>query len=151
MNAQRDLLPPSTDAEVVELLERAGDTDALTDRWPAMLQALVDLFAAHLKRRGMDEDQALTVGRELAALEARYFGGRMVYLPGTERIEIALRNDAIWRDWRGNNRTELALRHKITERQVDNILAEQREIHRRRMQGELFETEVPSLETGALK
>jgi Mor family transcriptional regulator len=69
----------------------------------------------------------------------QYCGGRQRYLPTGERLLLALRDRRIWKEWRGNNEAEMLARYAITQRRLQQILAEQRAIHTRKFQGNLFE------------
>ena len=120
--------------------DRAGITppDA---KWPANLAAMVDVLHATLRERGHDDDAALDDAEHCAIAIAEYQGGRNYYLPTGERLKGFVRDRAIYLASNGRNKAELALRYDLTERRVEQIVAEQRAIHLRRIQPQLFDSQ----------
>lgn len=118
--------------------ERAG-IEAPDAKWPANLAALVDVLHATLRDRGHDDDAALADAEACAVAVAEYQGGRNYYLPTGERLKTFVRDRAIYLACNGRNKSEIALRYGLTERRVEQIVAEQRAIHLRRIQPQLFE------------
>lgn len=123
--------------------EAVGDADragigAPDAKWPANLAALVDVLHATLHGRGHDDDAALEDAQHCAIAVAEYQGGRNYYLPTGERLRAFVRDRAIYLACNGRNKPQIALRYGITERRVEQIVAEQRAIHLRKIQPELF-------------
>lgn len=133
MNTDTDLFEDApTNAELANL-------DAPTKRWPAMLAALVDVLAATMRRRGRSEEDALMDAQQSAIAIAMYAGGRQMYLPTGETLRKFVRDRRLFLEYKGPaNKTALAERYGITERRVEQIVAEQYAIHIRRAQGRLF-------------
>ena len=118
--------------------DRAGIT-APDAKWPANLAAMVDVLHATLRERGHDDDAALDDAEHCAIAIAEYQGGRNYYLPTGKRLKDFVRDRAIYLASNGRNKAELALRYDLTERRVEQIVAEQRAIHLRRIQPQLFD------------
>ncbi|MEI7036458.1 Mor transcription activator family protein [Fulvimonas yonginensis] len=112
--------------------------EAPSDNWPSMLAELVDVLRATFQRRGRSEAEAITEAQQAAMAIGEYLGGRQVYLPRGDRLRDWLRDRTIYLEYNGRNKALLAQRHGITERRVEQIAAEQRAIHIRRIQPELF-------------
>lgn len=127
------------DAELAELLAgRETLSDADTRAWPKILASLVDVMVAHYRRRGRSEDAARDEAEAAVITLAHYLGGRVFYLPRDTRLRLALRDTRIWAEFSGNNAPELAERYNLTLNQIYNILREQRALHRKRHEPELF-------------
>lgn len=107
-------------------------------KWPKALANLVDVVEAAYRRAG--DDQELARKRAFITVRAlsRYAGGRQLYIPKDDVLERALRDQEIWERHRGNNVDDLAEAYGLTVVQVYSILAEQRVLHRQRMQPSLF-------------
>jgi len=120
--------------------DRAGIT-APDAKWPANLAAMVDVLHATLRDRGYDDDVALEDAQRCAIAIAEYQGGRNYYLPTGERLKGFVRDRAIYLASNGRNKAELALRFELTERRVEQIVAEQRAVHLRRIQPQLFDSQ----------
>lgn len=131
MNA--DLFPDApTDAELAGI-------DAPGDRWPSTLAELVDVLRTVAMRRGRSESEAIAEAQQGALAIGEYLGGRQIYLPSGESLKNALRDRRLYLEYKGPaNKGELAQRYDITERRVEQIAAEQRAIHIRKMQKQLF-------------
>lgn len=116
----------------------AAGIEPPSEKWASTLAELVDVFAAHYRRAGRSEDEALSDARIVVALLADHFGGRPVYLPRGTSLHTALRDRVIYHLANGNNTTELAARFDLSERRVQQIVAEQQAIQIHRRQGKLF-------------
>lgn len=120
--------------------ERAGIT-APDDNWPGTLAEYFDVLVPVLVKRGRAHSVAIEDAAACVLALGRYCGGRQRYLPSGERLQTAVRDRMIWLEWRGNNRDALADKYELTTRRVEQIVAEQRAIHVRRIQPQLFEEE----------
>jgi Mor family transcriptional regulator len=127
-------LEPEAAAELAGNVARTRD-DA---RWPQLLADLVEVNAASLRQMGIQDELAERYARCMVTAQALYLGGRHMYLPRGRHLEQALRDDEIYRAHRRGNTEALARRYDLTERQVQNIVKRQLELHRARVQLPLF-------------
>ncbi|MGY3892972.1 Mor transcription activator family protein [Aeromonas enterica] len=127
-------------ASLGQLVDRLDQIPAseLTAKWPKALSELVDVLACELARGGMAPDLARAQARKLALVQAHYMGGRAYYIPTGEHLKAALRDRAIWDEFNGRNIDQLARKHGLSVPQTYAVVAEQRELTRRRNQFELF-------------
>ncbi|WP_429235067.1 Mor transcription activator family protein [Aeromonas salmonicida] len=112
----------------------------LTAKWPKALAELVDVLACELARGGMAPELARAQARKLALVQAHYMGGRAYYIPTGDHLKAALRDRAIWDEFNGRNIDQLARKHGLSVPQTYAVVAEQRQLTRRRMQPELFQS-----------
>lgn len=135
-----------SDSEVpVSDLFEGGTTDAAltgieapSDRWPSTLAELFDVLRALFLKRGRSEGDAISEAQQAALAIGEYLGGRQIYLPCGESLKNALRDRRIYLEYNGRNKADLAQRHGLTERRVEQIAAEQRVIMVKKLQGQLF-------------
>ena len=125
------------DAELAALLERSGDLLDVAHTWPKTLAELTDVLCTYFTR-ALPAEQALDQAQKVIIVIAHHLGGRMFYLPRDEKLRQALRDDAIWRQFNGTNVTELAREHDLTPNRIYQIIADQRALHRKKNQPELF-------------
>jgi Mor family transcriptional regulator len=127
-------------ASLGQLVDRLDQIPAseLTAKWPKALSELVDVLACELVRGGMAQEQAKAQARKLALVQAHYMGGRAYYIPTGDHLKAALRDRAIWDEFNGRNIDQLARKHGLSVPQTYAVVAEQRQLTRRRMQPELF-------------
>lgn len=121
-----------TNAELAHL-------DAPNERWPTTLAEYIDVLRATFLQLGASDDVALTYAQQGTLALGKYNGGRQTYLPTGERLMIAVRDRRMYLEYTGRNKAELARRHGITERRVEQIAAEQRAIYIRQVQRNLFD------------
>lgn len=112
--------------------------DAPSDVWPSMLAELVDVLRASFQRRGRSEGEAIAEAQHAALAIGEYLGGRQIYLPRGDRLKEWLRDRAIYLEYKGTNKDELARRYGLTDRRIEQIAAEQRAVYIRRIQPDLF-------------
>lgn len=141
---QRDLI--STDDDAADLLERVDESHVPEGKWPQMLADFIDVLRSAFARDGLDEAQSDRQARLAVTALAEYLGGRMFYLPKGDSLRQAIRHDRIWREFDGQNISQLAQTYEVSERQVYRVLAQQRAMRRARRQGQLF----PSANSGRL-
>jgi Mor family transcriptional regulator len=125
--------------QLVDRLDQIPVTE-LTVKWPKALAELVDVLACELARGGMAPDLARAQARKLALVQAHYMGGRAYYIPTGDHLKAALRDRAIWDEFNGRNIDQLARKHGLSVPQTYAVVAEQRQLTRRRMQPELFQS-----------
>jgi Mor family transcriptional regulator len=127
-------------ASLGQLVDRLDQIPAseLTAKWPKALSELVDVLACELIRGGMEPDLAKAQARKLALVQAHYMGGRAYYIPTGEHLKAALRDRAIWDEFNGRNIDQLARKHGLSVPQTYAVVAEQRQLTRRRYQPDLF-------------
>lgn len=119
---------------------RAG-IEAPEDKWPQILAEIVDVLRAVSRKRGRSDAEAIADAEAGALAIGKHIGGATIYLPRGDRLREFLRDRRIWQEFTGGNTLELARRHGLTERHVQRILAEQRVIHVRRIQPQLFDSD----------
>ncbi|BCV39984.1 Mor transcription activator family protein [Shewanella algae] len=78
------------------------------------------------------------VAEALATTLSSYLGGQDLYIPKGERLNVALRNIRIWREFKDNNLEQLCRLYGLSERRVSQIVAEQRTAFVARKQRGLF-------------
>ena len=127
-------------ASLGQLVDRLDQIPAseLTAKWPKALSELVDVLACELARGGMAQEQAKAQARKLALVQAHYMGGRAYYIPTGDHLKAALRDRAIWDEFNGRNIDQLARKHGLSVPQTYAVVAEQRQLMKRRIQRELF-------------
>ncbi|WP_299734031.1 Mor transcription activator family protein [uncultured Endozoicomonas sp.] len=116
------------------------DNDALHQKhyWPGDLVELADVIRAQLKREGVDDEAIYRQAERVLLAMAFLCGGRNYYLPKGERIKNALRNKRIYDAFKGNNHRDLARQFRLSEQKIYEVLREQMQLHRNRVQHNLF-------------
>ncbi len=113
-------------------------------RWERGMAEIAETIIAELNRLGIAD--ANHVGCQVAIRLCQERGGTYWYIPRGEGLTRALRDMAIWHEHDGTvsgaqGIEALARRHGMTEISVWRILAQQRALHVKRVQGELFSRE----------
>ena len=111
------------------------------DKWPIRLAEIVDGLVVLFARMGRDEQAAINEAQTVAKWLANNQGGRPLYLPRGDSLDLALRNRAIYIRHRGNMGEQLADEYGLTLRQIQAIVAEQHALQVRKRQGNLFQRE----------
>lgn len=112
-------------------------TAELKAKWPQSLADLVAVMECELKREGVDAPGSIS--RKLAVVLAHYLGGRAYYIPTGETLFAALRDREIFERWYQNEPMDsIATHYKLSHPQLYAIIAEQRKLHRKRHQPDLF-------------
>lgn len=114
-------------------------TSELKAKWPQSLADLAEVMECELKREGVVE--AAAKSRKLALVLAHYLGGRAYYIPTGDNLKAALRDREIFDRWYQNEPMDsIASHYKLSHPQLYAIIAEQRKLHRRRHQPDMFDS-----------
>jgi len=125
---QTDLIHSSTFEleQVLETLQtlKPDEHSDFIKRWPSSLQSLCELMRVTLE--GQKVRNALAISEALATTLSIYLGDRVLYIPNGEHLKDVLRDIRIWREFEGDNLEQLSREYGLTERRVNQIIAEQR-------------------------
>lgn len=140
---QLSLLGEIDETELIALnkqLEALSDDDHQWSvlRWPERLQTLYAVVLRELQSLTFDDNSKHRLAVSIITAQSHYLGGRELYLPTNKTLKEALRDLHIFNRFRGNNISQLAREHDLTERTIYDILAKQRKIQFNRRQKSLF-------------
>lgn len=108
------------------------------ERAPELLGEIAAAASGVLREvAGMEASQADYLGYHIMRAIAEACGGAQVYIPKADAIERCERDEAIWRDFNGNNHRELARRYNVTEVHIYRIIKRMRALDRARRQVDL--------------
>ncbi|MBU0809633.1 MAG: transcriptional regulator [Gammaproteobacteria bacterium] len=132
--SNQDLFGDDVPADALEHMQ----SPEIRAKWPKALADLVSVIeAAHLRAGDAPEVAQRRAFVTVRAL-SNYAGGRQLYMPKGEILERALRDREIWSRYNGRNIDDLVAEFDLGFVQVYSIIAEQRALHRQRIQPSLF-------------
>lgn len=132
--SNQDLFGDEVPADALEHMQ----SPEIRAKWPKALADLVSVIeAAHLRAGDAPEIAQRRAFVTVRAL-SHYAGGRQLYMPKGEILERALRDREIWSRYNGRNIDDLVAEFDLGFVQVYSIIAEQRALHRQRIQPSLF-------------
>ena len=108
--------------------DKAVVLDPLPRKWPKGLTLLTDVIEEAFIRQGRRNDEAREIAEIAVKAMAFLAGGRSYYLPKGHWFRTALKHGRIFREFTGDNVTELADKYELTEVQIYTILAQQRKL-----------------------
>ena len=103
-------------------------------RWEGTLIEMASLAEIKLREVLPDHvDQVPQIARAVVYAICETMGGAVVYIPRGNILRRALRDAEIFREWREQSTRpdELARKHDLASQTVYDIIARQRELHRR--------------------
>ncbi|WP_411832305.1 Mor transcription activator family protein [Pseudoxanthomonas mexicana] len=137
MTTQTDLLGMPTDVDLTSV----PLDDVPASKWAQGLVQLVEVQEATFTRMGLEGGEAFRLARAATLAIAEYQGGRGMYLPRGDQLRAALRDAEIYRRARRGNIPQLAREYQLTDQHVWRIVRQQRALHHRKIQGDLFNEE----------
>lgn len=92
---------------------------------------MLNAIQGELVKNGVEVRQAHRGAEAAIRAVSREFGGRVIYLPKGQGLELALRNGRIWSDFTFSDCEvpTLATRYRLSETQIRNVLKEQERLH----------------------
>ena len=120
-----------------DALERMPDPE-LARHWPQSLVDMLQVIEEEYVSIGIAPRLAQRLAFSILRILAYYHGGQVFYLAKEDQLDRALRDHQIWCEFNGSNHAELARRYDKGVIQIYKILAEQRALHRDRIQPGLF-------------
>lgn len=135
MDNQADLFNDSFSPDILDNINQAMECDDCKV-WPSIVVDLFKIVKLKYQKQGI-EDIKVTLETTLALID--YLGGMQVYVPKGERLRKHIRNMEIYYRFNGQNVRELARQFEQTEQSIYRILAEQKRLHIKRKQPDLFD------------
>lgn len=99
----------------------------LKQKWPKNLAELVSIVDSRLAKEKLDKP---LLAEKLITDISIYLGGRDIYLPRGCSLLRFIRNLRIYQAFNGRNADDLAKEHGFSRRQIENIVAQIRELNR---------------------
>ncbi|WP_110972160.1 Mor transcription activator family protein [Pseudomonas huaxiensis] len=103
-------------------------------KWEGTIHEMATLAEIKLREVLPDRlDQVPQIARAVVYAICKTMGGAVVYVPRGDPLRRALRDAEIFREWREQNRRpdELARKFNLSSQAVYDIIARQRELHRK--------------------
>lgn len=115
------------------------DVEDIKRAWPQSLADMFDIAVEALQQSGEPPERASQNAIAVITALSRYHGGRMFYLPIGDGLEKALRDNKIYREYKGTREDiyRIVRQENIAEQTVYRILKEQLALHRGKVQGKL--------------
>ncbi|MCY1406802.1 Mor transcription activator family protein [compost metagenome] len=109
------------------------DRPSVINRWEGTLVELVDITELALRERLGERGDHLELARHVAYAICNTMGGGVFYLPRGDILKRAMRNSALYEDWRDGKSEipELAKRYGLTWQSAYRIINRQRALQRR--------------------
>lgn len=116
----------------------SGLPEAWRQSVPDLLLEIADAASGVLRDvAGIDADMAEYLGYHIMRAIAETCGGSQVYIPKADSIARCARDEAIWRDFRGDNHRELARKYGVTDVHIYRIVKRMRALDAARRQDAL--------------
>lgn len=97
-----------------------------TTQYPKALAAVAIEVTSELMAAGVEEPEALEIGFKAAERVRLRWGGENIYIPKGDVFSRAQRDEKIFQQFDGTNRSEICREHGITEMRFYQIMAAQR-------------------------
>ena len=124
----------------LDLIERAGEDLPEVHRWPKRMAEMFDIEFRYSKRRGMaDDEAAIDAGSRVILLCDYLGGGAPMYLPRGDDLRRAVRDSQLYRRANRDNLEALARESGMTVTALYDLIAREKRLRLRKMQGRLFE------------
>lgn len=109
------------------------DDPTVLNRWEGTLREMVEIAEAKLRAELPDEARVPELARHVVFAICDTMGGSVIYLPRGEALKKALRDAAIYQDWREHSAQphELSRKYRLAVQTIYDIIARQRALHRR--------------------
>ena len=106
---------------------------AVMHRWEGTLKEMVEIAEAELRVKLPERQDIPELARAVVFAICDTMGGSVLYLPRGESLKKAMRDAAIFRDWRDRNvqPADLVRKYRLSSPTVYDIIARQRALHRR--------------------
>ncbi|MGL4224966.1 MAG: Mor transcription activator family protein [Vibrio sp.] len=134
MDNQSDMFSDSFSPNILDNVNQAMEGEE-SKVWPSIVVDLFKIVKLEYQHHGIDDVKA-PLTTTLALID--YLGGMQVYVPKGERLRKHIRNMEIYYRFNGRNIRELSRQYEQTEQNIYRIIAEQKRLHIKRKQPDLF-------------
>lgn len=115
-----------------KILASMNDPTVLA-RWEGTLGAMVKIAEIELGKALNDDQRATDLAQRVIFAVCEHLGGSVMYLPRGTRLKNAIRDVAIYRDWRehGIIPADLVGKYTLSSQTIYAIINRQRALHRK--------------------
>lgn len=115
-----------------KILASMSDPTVLA-RWEGTLGAMVKVAETELRKALSDDQRATDLAQRVIFAVCENLGGSVMYLPRGTRLKNAMRDVAIFRDWRENGiiPADLVGKYTLSSQTIYAIINRQRALHRK--------------------
>lgn len=116
-----------------KVLAHMSDPTVLS-RWEGSLREMVEIAEAALRNSHGDSERVPEMARQVVFAICDTMGGSVIYLPRGELLKKAMRDAAIYHEWRHGSAqpAQLVRKHRLALQTIYDIIARQRALHRQR-------------------
>ena len=116
-----------------QVLAHMQDPEVL-NRWEGSILEMVELVEIALQAKLGNKVHVPELARHVVLALCETMGGSVMYLPRGSALKRAMRDAAIFHDWRVNNTNPTALvrKYRLASQTIYEIIARQRALHRKR-------------------
>ncbi|NOJ21928.1 Mor transcription activator family protein [Vibrio coralliilyticus] len=140
MNSQHEMFEhDSIDARVLDNLDHLMEEE---NEWPVTFLQLRDVLAEELKGK-LPEHKRISLSLALAV--GQYIGGMSIYLPNGQSLQRYIRDINIREAFDGANVKPLALKFRLREKAIYEVLRRMRAVSTQR--GQLLQTQVREMDS----
>lgn len=102
-------------------------------RWEGSLREMVEIAEVALRKKLGDHELVPELARQAVFAICDTVGGSVIYLPRGEMLKKAMRDAAIFHEWKINGAKphQLARKYRLADQTIYDIIARQRALHRR--------------------
>ncbi|MFJ2712214.1 Mor transcription activator family protein [Pseudomonas sp. NPDC087346] len=132
--SQNQLFPDDSDRLDPNKVLAHMEDPSVMHRWEGTIKEMVEIAEAELRGKLQDRpDGVPEIARAVVFAICNTMGGAVVYLPRGDSLKKAMRDAAIYRDWRDLNiqPTDLVRKYGLASPTIYDIIARQRVLHRR--------------------
>lgn len=106
---------------------------------PALLLEIAELMEHEALKSGqLTGEQAKRLAFNQVKRLAMTYGSNTLYMPGLKKLDNAIRDRNIYKEFNGKNIYHLTQKYKLCDRKIRQIIAEQRQLHIEIAQAKLF-------------
>lgn len=140
------LFPDDTDSLDPDKVLAHMEDPAVLLRWEGTLKEMVEIAEAELLAKLGERPDVPEIARRVIFVICNVMGGSVVYLPRGEALKKAMRDAAIFRDWRDSNiqPAELVRKYHLASPTIYDIIKRQRALHRKN-EPDLFGFDEPTI------
>ncbi|MBN6071490.1 positive regulator of late transcription [Aggregatibacter actinomycetemcomitans] len=110
--------------------EEALPSEKIRGKHEGLLGEMFDVLLNEFEKNLKAKEKALTLAEDAILTLAKYFGGRSFYFPTGTRLKVQIRDNRIFKEFKGNNMDEISRKYNLSAPHIYSILRKQQELRK---------------------
>ncbi|EHK90955.1 Mor transcription activator family protein [Aggregatibacter actinomycetemcomitans] len=110
--------------------EETIPSEKIKGKYEGLIGEMFDVLLNEFEKNEKTKNEALKLAERTVLTISNYFGGRSFYLPSGSVLKRQIRDNQIFKEFKGNNMDEISRKYNLSAPHIYSILRKQQELRK---------------------